>query len=272
MSGKTWKRGGTDTRLEQAEKRDRQRVIAELRKLAGIRGRGDKPTENYLLQCARNVSRSEVDAAWRRWRRAQPRHYSAPARDRIRAFYYWLTEAQLSQHDAVLASAYFEVAESLGIPVQLERDEFRGYGDILFERLDEFIGDAGNEIEDVAIDYLLAIFRRAQEWKPAILSDPKVSLGRYGWKVWQEWITDKGGRRAYLRPSHEKLADEHRRRELVDELHDLKSEALAIGGVEMLDEIGRGAHGLDDEELREFIATWRERLANAGQGRRGSIT
>lgn len=273
MTRRQWKREGIDhKRLANAEKRDRQRTIAAVRKLAGLKGRGDPASENYLLQIAKHVDRSTIEGDWNRWRRREPHRYSKPARDRVRSFFYWLTEGQLSAHDAIIADAYIEVADQLGVSIDIERDDFRGYGDILFERLDEFLADAGNTIEDATIDYLLAIFRRGQEWKPAILSDPKVSLGRYGWKVWNEWILEQGGRSQYLRPTHEKQREFAARRELVDELHDLKSEALEVGGVDMLDEVGKGANGLDEHELRAFIDRWREKLANAGSGRRGSTT
>lgn len=273
MTRRQFKRQGIDEkRLASVEKRDRQRTIAAVRELAGLKGRGDQPTENYLLQIAKHIERSSIESDWNRWRRREPHRYNGSARDRVRAFFYWLRESQLSEHDTVLADAYFEVSNQLGVTVELDRDDFRGYGDVLFERLDEYIGASATEIEDAVVDYLLAIFRRAREWKPVILSDPKVALGRYGWRVWCEWVEEQGGRSAYLRPTEAKEREYDSRRELVDELHDLKSEALEVGGVDTLDEVGRGAAGLDGDALREFIARWRERLANGRAGRRGSTT
>lgn len=279
MTERQFKRGAPNTHADVSEKRARQKVIGVVRKLSGLRGRDDRTTERYLLNLGKQIvgrgeDAGDVERLWRNWRRAEPNKYSAPSYDRVRQFYYWLKNSQLSIHDAVIAEAYYTVAENLNVDsvTEIERSEFRGYGDVIVERLTEWRGEAGNAIEDLIVDYLLAVFRRALEWKPAILSDLRVSLGKYGWKVWIEWVDTKGGRSAYLLPSLERQAEHRSRRTLIDELHELRIEAIDYGGVELYDEIGRKATGLDDEALRKLIDDWRETIGNGRKGRRGRAT
>ena len=274
-----FKRDAPNTHADVSEKRERQKVIAIVRKLSGLRGRDDRTVERYLLNLGKHIvgrgeSAGDVERLWRDWRRAEPNKYTTPSYDRVRQFYYWLKNSQLSIHDSVIAEAYYSVAENLNVDsvTEIERSDFRGYGDVIVERLTEFRGEAGNEIEDLIVDYLLAVFRRALEWKPAILADLRVTLGKYGWKVWIEWVDKKGGRSAYLLPSLEKQAANQSRRTLVDELHELKVAAIDYGGVELFDEIGRKATGLDDDALRKLIDTWRETIGNGRKGRRGRAT
>ena len=279
MTGRAFKRDAVNTHAATSEKRERQRVIAVARRLAGLRGRGDKSAERYLLNLgkhivARSMDAGDVEQLWKEWRRAEQHKYTAPAYDRVRMFYYWVKNSEVSLYDSVITEAYYTVGKTFNVDAvtEIERAEFRGFGDVLVERLIDFRGEAGNAIEDLIVDYMLAVFRRALEWKPAILTDLRVTLGRYGWKVWVEWVNEKGGRSAYLLPSLEKQAENRTRRELVDELHDLKMQAVDYGGVDLYDEIGRDATGLDDETLRKFIDDWRERIGNGGKGRRGSAT
>lgn len=279
MTERQFKRGALNTHADVSEKRARQKVIALVRKFSGLRGRDDRTVERYLLNLGklivgRGEDAGDVERLWRNWRRAEPQRYAAPSYDRVRQFYYWLKNSQLSIHDSVIADAYYTVAENLNVDsvTEIERSDFRGYGDVLVERLTEYRGEAGNEIEDLIVDYLLAVFRRALEWRPAILADLRVTLGKYGWKVWIEWVDKKGGRSAYLLPSLEKQHAHRSRRELIDELHELRTEAIDWGGVELYDEIGRKATGLDDGALRTLIDEWREKIGNGRKGRRGRAT
>lgn len=279
MTARTFKRDAVNTHAATSEKRERQRVIAVARRLAGLRGRADKSAERYLLNLgkhivARSMDAGDVEQLWKEWRRAEQHKYTAPAYDRVRMFYYWVKNSEVSLYDHVIREAYYTVGKTFNVDsvTEIEKAEFRGFGDVLVERLIDFRGEAGNAIEDLIVDYMLAVFRRALEWKPAVLTDLRVTLGRYGWKVWIEWVNEKGGRSAYLLPSLEKQAENRTRRELVDELHDLKMQAVDYGGVDLYDEIGRDATGLDDEALRKFIDEWRERIGNGGKGRRGSAT
>lgn len=202
--------------IEAAGKRIRRRLIVSLKDRFRLYGRVAQQTDHYLMHCARIIydrgDAENVDTLYAEWLKQEPRSARSAPNDKPKNFFYWLRDRQLKDDDEVVYIAYDEYCKEYGIKSP-DASAFASAGEGLMIRLQQWLGDsAGNDIEEVLVHYLKAVFLAASKWKITVMQTPTAALGDWGWGVFQEWVRNTyGGHAGYVLPTQREKKDAFRR-------------------------------------------------------------
>ncbi len=233
----------------QTQVRDLQRSIKQT---LGIRGNLPVAAKRYLQHAAKLIEREGITKPIQdlvaEFYRAKPRARLDNYDKRPMVFYYYLKEQRISDDDELVCEAYRLVAERLNQRVDIRDTIFSQRGDELLLKLRDWLGTAGNPLEDVLLDYLTAGMNAVLRFRPSLINSPQTLLGEFGWTAFMEWVADRwGGRGGYLLPTTAELTKAHQYSKFLFKITAIRTALLRQGNSQAYDDLG--AAGTDMAQL-----------------------
>lgn len=238
-------------------KRERIELINRIAGEFKIRGKKPEQTGHYLVLIAKFLQESDSEDRLSNliddWMLAEPKYARSRPADKPKYFYYYIRDYQLSDLDMVLFHAYKEIAQNYIKDLPPSRD-FRGLGDVIFKRLARWIGDGGNDLEVVLIDYLKAVCKDASRFNIQLIRRIPTVIGDYGWTAFLAWIGEKyGGRNGYIEPNAKERAESKTRRRLYDRWTEVCAHAIRAGNLKMYDTMQDRATDWGNDAIKRII-------------------
>jgi hypothetical protein len=231
------------------------RISTELRKELGIKGALQEKHRWCIYHAAEILEKTQADTldSVRLWYKQCPEARRYVFSDKASRFYYWLRDEQLEEEDKLVQEAYMLIAKEFVINIQISTKVFKNKGLSLLCQIHTWLGkDCGNHIDDVLIDYLLAVFKEVKKFKPALIQNPSTVLGSYGWSVFIAWIdTEYGGRKGYLLPTRKEEIIAAKKRQTLAVIAELRQQALLKGRLDIYDRLG--ACGIKTSEVMDLL-------------------
>jgi hypothetical protein len=232
------------------------RLSTELRRALGIKGALPEKAKWSIYHAAQLMEKIGSDDSQKlvdTWYRNVPGADRYIYSDRASKFYYWLRDSRLEYEDSLVMEVYSLLATEYVGRLELQEKAFKEKGLVLLSRIAEWLSDnCGNELEDCLIDYLQAVFIEVKKYKPALIHNPAAILGDYGWSIFMAWIDKEfGGRKGYLLPTKQELRIANRQQQTLDDVTDLRHQALLAGNIELYDKLG--GCGINKEEIKQLI-------------------
>ena len=242
-------------RDQQAIKLQVNRISTELRKELGIKGALQEKHRWCVYHAAEILEKTQANTedSVRQWYKQCPEARRYVYSDKASCFYYWLRDEQLEEEDKLVQEAYMLLAREFITNVQVSQKVFKNKGLSLLCQINTWLGkDCGNHIDDVLIDYLLAVFKEIKKFKPALIQNPSTVLGSYGWSVFIAWIDKEyGGRKGYLLPTQEEENIAAKQRQTLVNITQLRQQALLKGRLDIYDKLG--ACGIRTSEVMDLL-------------------
>lgn len=255
-------------RIQEVEVRDKQaiqhrvsRISTELRRELGIVGSLPEKARWCIKHAAEFIEKTDqadnIRKIIRQWYKQCPEAQRYVYTDKAQRFWYYLRDEQLNAEDALVMEAYKVVATHFVGRIDLQAKAFKGKGGLLLGKLETWLGNAGNEITDVLIDYFVAVFTAMKKFKPALIHNPSSALGDYGYSTFMDTIDiEYGGKKGYFLPTKQELRHSQKVNSNLTWLTELRQSALLNGRLDLYDKLG--SCGLHTTELKSIITSLEE--------------
>ncbi len=239
---------------EDWDKAINKRLTWQLKNALGIKRFTTQTQKNYIANSVKHFrklkirNQDQVEEIVKEWERYDIQSkMDLTAKEIPMVFYYYLIQRRLNETDRLVYDTYIAAAEEiLHMEVNPRPDTFRGRGTDLIERLEHWLHNAGNDIEDVLIDYFEAVIRAMHEWKPSTIHNPKTAFSDWAWSEWIDWVDLKFEcKEVYLEPSEKELEEEHETNEAVERIHEIRSYLFRKGRIDLYDDVGDLGGDLD---------------------------
>ena len=219
----------------------------EIRRVIGSAKNALKSTIDILIMTEMHNHIPELIQAYNQYR------FSRDDFKKVTGFYDWIKQNSLSPLDILAFKAYVVIAEDYIDVEQLSVLEFLGRGEALVNKLEKYIGTAGNEIDQCLLDYFTAYCEAVERWgKLHLLHNPKLAFKDYSWSCFMEWVNGiHGGKDNYLEPSAiEKIRIANTRRN-VNLISQYRAFVLNQNNLALYDELGK--IGVDIKKADELM-------------------
>ena len=171
----------------------------------------------------------------------------------IKEFYWWYKNNQFSRADITLYKLYDAVSEELHYQ-QCSPVHFSGKGKALYEKINKWAGDSGNNVEDILLEYLVSVLPQAYEFNPTLIISPKSLLGNYGWSLFIKYIDQTyGGKNGYLTASKEEIEKSESSFRKLKKIQKVRDTYLYKGDLFNYDKIGRMLSESDIDSIYKFV-------------------
>ena len=233
-----------------------QQLSTQIRAELGIKGALPEKARwavYHAAQLMEKTGNDDVRYTVNTWYRAYPEAGRYVYSDKASKFYFWLRDEQLEEEDSLVLEAYLLIAREFVGKLSLPAKSFKNKGLALLLKLNDWLtAECGNELADVLIDYLRAVFSEMKKFKPALIQNPASALGDYGFSVFIGWIdTNYGGRKGYLLPTKEELKLARKQKQTLSVLTELRQEALLAGRIDLYDQLGQC--GIDHDKIKSAL-------------------
>ena len=166
--------------------------------------------------------------------------------DVLKNFYNWYKYTPISREDYKIYRIYCKICKEYNFDGKIIPTNFSQVSTNLKGRLLDWLDGGGNDINDVLIEYFMAVIQTC--FKKSLVYNPKSLLSTFGWDLFMEYIRNNyGDKRNYITPSKEKLSSAKTVTEKLLKINELKSLLLVRGHPDLADVLMDDLHrmGLD---------------------------